>query len=380
MSELQGILDREARRISAAPGALDVVLHRVDRRRRNRRVATVVFALALAAAALSTLVRAFEQSEPKPALAPNATIENGRIVFTRFICQTTCTESTPILQQQIVVADANGENETVLVTEPGDTIYAFLIANWSPDSKTVIFARNTCGIDSGGGSSGIWSVNADGSGLRQLVQAPAGACFGQGPTFTPDGGRIVAPVTMEGSGGSLGIVNSDGTGLALLTNEPIGFTDESPKVSPDGTRVAFGRCSTRDCQEATLATVGIDGGDLTLLPPTPLAGSGAPNWSPDSTKIVSSLSNGTTSDIATINADGSGLTQLTVSDPNEEGSWQACYSPDGTKILFSSSRIREGEVTLDELFTMNTDGTGLIRVTRTAAQEFAPQWAIATDR
>jgi outer membrane protein assembly factor BamB len=77
MSELQGILEREARRVSAAPGALDAVLHRADRRRRNRRLATTIFALALAALAVSTLVRAFERSELKPALPPTITEENA---------------------------------------------------------------------------------------------------------------------------------------------------------------------------------------------------------------------------------------------------------------------------------------------------------------
>ncbi|MGZ6543992.1 MAG: TolB family protein [Actinomycetota bacterium] len=382
MSDLQDVLDREARRISAEPDALEAVLRRVDRRRQNRRVATAVFALILAAVAMSTLVKAFARSEPNPAGPPGITDENvdpprnGRIVFTRFICQKTCTDSTPILSQQIVVADPNGENETVLVNEPGDTVFAFLSANWSPDGTTVIFARNTCGNSSGSGPSGIWSVDGDGSDLHQLIQAPAGACFGQGPTFTPDGRRIVVEVAAEGSGDSLWIMNSDGTGLVPLTTEPAGFADESPQVSPDGTRVVFGRCSGRDCQQATLATVDIDGGNLRLLPPTPLAGSGEPNWSPDSKKIVFSLSNGVTSDIATINADGSGSTQLTFSNPDTEGSWQACYSPDGTEILFIYSRYREGEVVLDELFAMNTDGTQR-RVTHTVSEEFAPQWAVA---
>lgn len=76
MSELQGILDREARRVSADPSALEAVLHRVDRRRRNRRVATAVFVLVLAAVALGTLVKAFERSEPRPALPPKITAQN----------------------------------------------------------------------------------------------------------------------------------------------------------------------------------------------------------------------------------------------------------------------------------------------------------------
>ena len=76
MSELQSLLDREARRVSAVPGALDGVLRRVDRRRRNRKVGTAIFALILAAAAISTLVRAFERSELRPARPPRITDQN----------------------------------------------------------------------------------------------------------------------------------------------------------------------------------------------------------------------------------------------------------------------------------------------------------------
>jgi hypothetical protein len=76
MSELQGLLDREARRVSAETGALDIVMRRVERRRRNRRATTAVFALILAAAALGTLVKAFERSQPRPARWPRITIQN----------------------------------------------------------------------------------------------------------------------------------------------------------------------------------------------------------------------------------------------------------------------------------------------------------------
>ena len=383
MNGLRSVLDREARRVSAGPDALEAVLRRADRRRRNRRVATAVFALVLAAATIGTLVKAFELSAPSPAERPSITeetvgdLQNGRIVFTRFICEATCTESTPLLQQQIVTADADGRNETVLVSEPGDTIFAFLGAAWSPDGKTLIFARNTCGSRSGSGPSGIWTVNADGSDLLQLIQAPPGTCFGQGPTFTPDGLHIIAVVSAEGAGDSLWVMNSDGTDLVPLTNEPTGFNDASAQVSPDGTQVVFGRCSAPDCQQATLAIVDIDGGNLRTLSTGQLAGSGGPNWSPDSETIIFSLSNGITSDVATINADGSGLTQLTFSDPEREGSWQACYAPDGGKILFVYSRYDKGEVVLDELFTMNPDGSDVSRVTHTSSQEFSPQWAVA---
>jgi len=73
-----------------------------------------------------------------------------------------------------------------------------------------------------------------------------------------------------------------------------------------------------------------------------------------------------------INVDGSGLTRLT-SDTTSGGSLSPSYSPDGTKIIFSHFPSTGGV----DLFTMNPDGSGATRLTRTAANEFFPQWAAA---
>ena len=79
MTELQDVLDREARRISAAPSAFEIraapgppALLGHKRRRRPRRCSRWI----LAAVAMSTLVKAFARSEPNPALPPKITEEN----------------------------------------------------------------------------------------------------------------------------------------------------------------------------------------------------------------------------------------------------------------------------------------------------------------
>ena len=298
-------------------------------------------------------------------------------MFTRFICEATCTETTPILSQQIVVADADGGNETVVVSEPGDTVYAFLGASWSPDGRSMIFARNTCGSETEGGPSGIWTVNPDGTGLAELARAPADACFGQGPTFTPDGLRIVAQMTEEGSGGSLWIMNRDGTELP----------PPDPQHRPEP-RMSHRRCHPTERGSSSVgARLGIANRphwhrrhrrrEPAALPTSQLAGSGAPNWSPDSQTIVFSLSNGVTSDIATISADGSGLMQLTLNDPARRQLAGQVFAGRG-KDRLRLSRYREGEVVLDELFTMSVDGSDVTQVTRTPDQEFSPRWAVAT--
>jgi hypothetical protein len=76
MNGLQDLLDRQARRVTADPGALHGVLRRADRRRRTRRAATAIFALVLAALALGSVMRAIERSEPRPAVPPTITPAN----------------------------------------------------------------------------------------------------------------------------------------------------------------------------------------------------------------------------------------------------------------------------------------------------------------
>jgi Tol biopolymer transport system component len=57
---------------------------------------------------------------------------------------------------------------------------------------------------------------------------------------------------------------------------------------------------------------------------------------------------------------------------NEETfSFAPSFSPDGTKIIFSRFPSTGGV----DLFTMNPDGTGVTKVTRTASIEPWPQWA-----
>ena len=73
-------------------------------------------------------------------------------------------------------------------------------------------------------------------------------------------------------------------------------------------------------------------------------------------------------DLFVINADGSGLQQLTrKSGENEHPSW----SPDGGMIVFSSSR--QGK---KKLFVMSSTGENQRRLLQSEGEEMQPSWSL----
>lgn len=100
------------------------------------------------------------------------------------------------------------------------------LPNWSPDSTVMVFEsfRNN--------SPSIYVVNADGSGLRPLVDA-----VGSGPAWSPDG-KSVSFTSFHRTGAEIAIVDSDGTNLRELTNGTKGV-DAQAAWSPDGRTIAF---------------------------------------------------------------------------------------------------------------------------------------------
>lgn len=287
---------------------------------------------------------------------------NGRIAFARASCAKVCTFT-------LVAADSRGRHETVLAGPYRQGAFdEHFIVNWSPDGSRAIFMAHQ----------DIWQVNADGTGLHRIFASSGRFGMDDGPTFTPDGKHIIFPrCCRRGEGQGLWRINADGTGLKQLTHEPFtvpkdGPADSVPQVSPDGRRIVFNRCfpTNRPCE---IATVGINGKRRHELTRSRNFSTGHPNWSPSSHRIVFTRSTprGIT-DIATMRTDGSHLQRVTHSSNRRVFSADACYSPDGTKILFVHGS-RSGV----DLFTMAPDGSDVARVTSTARADLWPQWATA---
>src|SRR5205807_1730972 len=83
------------------------------------------------------------------------------------------------------------------------------------------------------GNPEIYVMNADGAGVRNLTNNPAGDARAD---WSPDGTRIAFYSDRDGNG-EIYVINADGSGLRNLSNNP--SLDVEATWSRDGTRIAF---------------------------------------------------------------------------------------------------------------------------------------------
>ena len=140
----------------------------------------------------------------------------SRILFTAIVSPAGDTD------RAIFVVDADGSDLTALFDVPGS--YDSCPA-WSPDGRRIAFESNA-NIDGANpeGDLEIWTMAADGSGLRQLTR---NALHDEGPAWSPDGGRMLAYTSgADNTHGDINVMTSGGRHLRRLA--PYAGLDESP--------------------------------------------------------------------------------------------------------------------------------------------------------
>jgi TolB protein len=177
----------------------------------------------------------------------------------------------------------------------------------------------------------VYVVRADGSGLRRLTSSP-GDDFD--PSLSPDGSMVAFRSRRDGDN-EVYVMDADGRDQRDVSRDAA--DDWGPNWSPDG-RVVF-NCARGLAIGFRGCAVRPDGSDLRILPIRRYVE--YPAWSPDGSKIAfmsqepDAAGNDPNYDIFVVDADGTGLRQLTDA-PGEDGF--PAWSPDGTWIAFSSTR------------------------------------------
>jgi hypothetical protein len=163
------------------------------------------------------------------------------------------------------------------------------------------------------------------------------------------GGRIV-----YGDGKRIVAMDADGGNLASLT-EP---ESSAPEWSPDGTRIVF-------AQNGSITVIdGDGGGERGLTSGSPR--DNAPAWSSDGTWIAFDReAGGGSSDVWVMASDGS--SEHNVTDDTDETGGAPDWSPDGSRIVYQ----RQGQ-----LWMMNADGSGKHEVeVDLQGRKLSPAWS-----
>ena len=260
----------------------------------------------------------------------------------------------------LMVMNTDGTNQTMILQPPNPqgsqraaSVYR---PNWSPDGSQLVFESTIQG-------DGIYLINKDGSGLREVIALNNGSGLAYpvwSPLPAPDGKFKIA-FSDQVSGqfqNNLFLVNLDGTGLVNLTNSI--QSQFSPTWDPHATRLG---ASVSPCPPNTSCTyhlyeysLGLVNGAVGITSTTDLTASGPlqsanifqPYWAKTQDKIAllaHPLSNLNSSNLWIVSlADPANPVELTA------GATWPSWSPDDSKIVFGNGTI----------YMVNPDGSGLI--------------------
>lgn len=245
----------------------------------------------------------------------------------------------------------------------------FSAASWSADGTRIAFRGSQ------GPKTGIYTVRADGTGLRFL----RGTKDGSHPVFSPDGSRLAFARLQFGRNWRFGttawVADADGSGARRLTGLHDGIDYLPSAFSPDGSALAVTRIGA-DPHKPTALLFGLHGsGSVRQL----ARRASEPAFSPDGSQIAlvrHSFSRRlkvkiSHRDLIIMSADGKTAKPLTRTRYIAES--RPNWDPSGQRIAFNALRISRDpiEALFDQLLPfgnsivqINADGTCRQRVLR----------------
>lgn len=190
------------------------------------------------------------------------------------------------------------------------------------------------------------------------------------PTPTPAGAENVPPILFVSNRGTAGTsdiyqINADGSGLARLTDDPA--TERDPRWSPDRQQIAFASDRSGTYQIYLLSIQDLDVVQLTDHP----GGAVSPTWSPDGGQIAFVEPGPDSQTIFIIDSQGGGeISQTSVA---VGGVANLAWSPLGS--LFAFSALAEGQGNNRDIFSFDLGNETLVNLTNHPGHDDKPAWA-----
>lgn len=251
--------------------------------------------------------------------------------------------SSLVINSESVRAEENTQCFTHLTNESIDEIQQ----DWSPDGTQIVFMKAEYTTSSSGYPNNIWVMDEDGSNHHTLTHSTSWDCNRQ-PKWSYDGTKITFWAFRPfGEGGSIWVMNADGTHQVKI-HVRSGYDASKPAFSPDGTKIVFTSCIRYDGGPNELYMMNADGSNVVKIL-NALDGKndgrgkagGSVSFSPDGQWIAFESERSGNWDIWLVRPDGSDLTQITR-DINDD--YYPAWSPDGKQITFSSNRSGNDDI------------------------------------
>jgi Tol biopolymer transport system component len=278
-------------------------------------------------------------------------VQNGRIAFSTGFIQPDPDSSA---HSQVFTVNPDGTDVRQLThvpkgSEAGDP-------DWSPSGRRIAYVSNTSG------NFALLVMNADGSHKHQLAYTKGWDYFQ--PRWSPDGTRfVVTRCNQAFNYCDLDLLRANGTGRRTLVGGHV--TNQYPDWSPSGRLIAF--TSNRAGYLSAIWVVRSTGGGLHRLT-TPLTEASYPQWSPAGDRLLfANNADRPHTNTFVLNL-STGRTHQLTHVPYGFDAGFATYSPDGRRIALVIDHQ-------DRFFlsTMNADGTDVTRLHR------RPQFTTYTD-
>jgi TolB protein len=254
--------------------------------------------------------------------------------------------------------------------------------DWAPDGSRIAFSRCGKKLER---PCAIYTVRPDGSGLTRLSKP----CPGTGrippctddylASFSPDGKELAfkqfSGNQKNGRGQNIVIADLSTGEQRVAVYGTTSYTQLDPQFSPDGKQLVFTHVVEPSESKRALFVANIDGTGGRRVTPWSLDAGDNADWSPDGNWILFRSYeevDSKQSQIYLIHPDGSGLKQLTHL---KKGAivTSSSFSPDGKWIVFATTGIGGNA----DLFVMRPDGSRIHPITRTKLWDSAPDWGSA---